>query len=128
MARLYGSINNRLEENRMYCDKIEVGTLATEYLWSDRNPYEVIEVFSENHIVIRELDYKRIDGRGPSEFQEYEYFSNPNGDTKELKRRKKGGWNLIRRWTDSEGKQHATAVEKCNISFGVAERYYDFSF
>lgn len=24
--KLYGSLNNRLEENRMFCDTIEVGT------------------------------------------------------------------------------------------------------
>ena len=32
----YGSLNNRLEENRQFCEKIEVGTGVTEYMYSDR--------------------------------------------------------------------------------------------
>ena len=39
--KLCGSLNNRLEENRMFCDTIEVGTGMTEYLYSDRHAYEL---------------------------------------------------------------------------------------
>lgn len=128
MKQWYGSIQNRLEEDRMFCDTIEVGTLATRYYYSDREPYEVIEVINQNHVVLRELDSKRTDDNGPSECQDYEYSSNPNNYTMEIKRRKNGGWNLICRYKDEYGKIHANAVEKVHISFGKAERYYDFSF
>lgn len=33
--RLYGCLQNRLEEDRMFCDKIEVGTGVTE--WDEEN-------------------------------------------------------------------------------------------
>ena len=41
--KLYGSLNNRLEENHMFCDVIEVGTDMTEYLYTDRHAYEVLK-------------------------------------------------------------------------------------
>ena len=40
----YGSLNNRIEENRMFTDEIKVGTGVTKYSWSDRDAYEVVEV------------------------------------------------------------------------------------
>ena len=40
----YGSINNRIEENRMFCDVIEVGTGVTEYSWSDRHASQEIRL------------------------------------------------------------------------------------
>lgn len=126
--RLYGSLSNRLEENKIYCDKIEVGTLVTEYLWSDRNAYEVIEVITPNHIKIRRLKAIRTDKNYQSECQDYRYESDQNGLIKELKRRKKGGWNWVITYTDDRGKRHTRAREKINISFGIADEYYDYSF
>ena len=56
--RWYGNINNRLEENRMFCDEIKVGTGVTEYYYSDRHAYEVIEVIDQKHVKVREYDHK----------------------------------------------------------------------
>ena len=39
MKNLYGSFNNRMEEGRMFCDEIKVGTPMTEYYYSDREAY-----------------------------------------------------------------------------------------
>ena len=127
--KLYGSLTNRLEENKNHTNKdIEVGTLATVYLWSDRNAYEVIKVFNQNHLIIRRLSAKRTDKNFQSECQEYMFSSNPNNRTMEIKKRKNGkGWNEIRRY-ELDGKQHSKAVEQVNISFGVADEYYDYSF
>lgn len=43
----YGSLNNRLEENKMFCEEIKVGTGLTEYFYSDRHPYEVVKVIDQ---------------------------------------------------------------------------------
>ena len=126
--KLYGSLINRLSENQNYGDEIKVGTYATEYLWSDRNAHEVIEVINQNHLKIRRLRAIRTDDNGMSECQDYRFESDTNGYVQELKRRKNGGWNVVRTYVDADGKKHTRAVEKINISFGVADEYYDFSF
>ena len=59
MSRVwYGSLNNRLEENKQFCETIEVGTGMTEYSYSDRHAYEVIEVTDQKHVKVREYDHK----------------------------------------------------------------------
>lgn len=124
--KLYGSITNRLEENKMYCDEIKVGTPATQYLWSDTHAYEVVEVINQKHIFVRRLNAKRVDKNYMSECQEYEYSSS-NARPIELKKMKHG-WKEVRHYTDSEGKDHTYTTEKWNISFGIAQEYYDYSF
>ena len=142
MSKWYGSLNNRIDENKMFCKKIEVGTGMTEYFYSDRRPYEVVEVVNQNHIKVRELDHRHI-GNGSMD-NEWELVSNPNNPVKEVKKRY-GYWNWVRHWTKKD-------LEKCvffpkdkvydeimktgkgveytrtNVSFGVAEYYYDYSF
>ena len=61
MTKLYGSLNNRFDENKYYngtYNNIKVGDYATEYLWSDRHAYEVVEVKDQKHVKIRRLDAK----------------------------------------------------------------------
>ena len=93
---------------------------VTECMWSDRAPYEVIAVKDDRHITVREMNYKRIDGNGMSECQEYEYTSNPNGFVCNLYKDKNGVW--VRR----VGKNGVDRSSGWYI--GRAERYYDFSF
>ena len=123
---MYGSITNRLEENKRYCEKIKVGTGVTEYLWSDRHAYEVVDVKDQNHVFIRRVDTTRIDNNGMSEIQDYEYKSNPKNEKKELVF-KYNHWYEVRRWIDKEGKKRRKS-ERINVSFGIMEEYYDFSF
>ena len=155
MSKWYGSLNNRLEENKQFVKEIKVGDGVTEYYWSDREPYEVIAVKDQKHITIRRLDAKRIDDRGMSEWQDYEYTSNPEGVTYNLAKRG-DYWYAVAEITpdeakrildndDIDGKLWACnlgfnlqeIVEKGkvkrayfrkNISIGKAEKYYDFSF
>lgn len=82
--KFYGCLTNRLEEGKQFVDEIKVGTGVTEYHYSDRTPYEVIEVIDQKHIVIRALDYRRIDDNGMSDAQNYEYISNENNIKYEL--------------------------------------------
>ncbi len=54
----YGSIGNRIEEGKQFVNEIKVGDGVTEYLWSDRKAYEVVDVKDQKHITIREYDHK----------------------------------------------------------------------
>ena len=56
----YGSLNNRLEENRMFCEQIEVGTGMTEYHYSDRDAYEVVAVKDQKHVTVRKYDHRHV--------------------------------------------------------------------
>ena len=148
----YGSINNRLEENSYFNgtkDNIQVGTPCTVYHWSDREAYEVVKVIDQRHVFIRELDVKRIDDNGMSDAQTYEYKSNEKNSIIELELTKYG-WKEVIRYTKElydkiinkigyvlweksivdrvmEGKEVKRSF-KINISFGKAEKYYDYSF
>lgn len=140
MIKWYGSLNNRIDENKMFCEKIEVGTEMTEYLWSDRHPYEVVEVVNQNHVFVRELDHKAA---GEAMSNEWELVSNPNNPVKELKKRY-GYWNWVGKVTTESMKRtpfiekkiydevmkngSAITYHKTNVSFGVAEYYYDYEF
>ena len=115
----YGSLNNRFMENCKGA-KPEVGMGVTACYWTDRHPYEIIEVKDDRHIVIRALNAKRIDDNGFSECQEYEYTSNPNGAVYTLYKNKKGKW--VRR----VGRNGVD--DSCGWYVGRAEEYYDFSF
>lgn len=164
--KYYGSLNNRFEEGQNFAGEIKVGCGVTEYGWSDRHPYEVIEVEDQKHIVIRAMDYKRIDKNGMSDAQTYEYISNPNNRTYKLvlrnnvwykvheinketwlKRAKedteKGYWSNERsaylyyramanltdkQYEKVEQGQTIKKYDKMNISIGVMDRYFDYSF
>ena len=117
-SKWFGSLQNRLEE-RSAMPKPEVGMGVTEMFYSDREPYEIIEVIDDRHIVVRQLDWKRIDEGGFSESQEYEYYSNESYPPQKLFLTKQG------QWRERIGKNGLG----CNcFVVGRAERYYDFSF
>lgn len=126
--KLYGSLNNRLNENG-YCNgtynNIQVGTLCTVYLWSDRHAYEVVEVKDQKHIKIRRLTATRIDNNGMSDWQDYKYESDETNPIKELQLFK-SGWKEIKYSQWEENKRIGSV--KINISFGIADEYYDYSF
>ena len=176
MSKWYGSLTNRIEEGCQFVNEIKVGTGMTEYMWSDRHPYEVVEVINQEDVKVRALDHKRIDNNGMSECQEYEYISNTNYPIIHVVKRN-NGWNKLevvnkeelmqearkivesgkgiarddydverrveieygfmlshlchtpsQRQRVEEGKTVKVYTKWNNISFGVAEYYYDFSF
>ena len=148
MSRVwYGSLDNRLEENKQFCETIEVGTGVTEYYYSDRKAYEVVEVIDQKHVSIREYDHK---AKGEGFTNNWELISNENNPVIELVKRG-GYWYKaktatiddvnsdnaeVRLWValngfdvekiKKNGKQ--TKYTKMNVSFGVADYYYDYSF
>ena len=150
--RWYGSLNNRLEENRQFCETIEVGTGMTEYSYSDRHAYEVIEVIDQKHVKVREYDHRSA---GESFSNQWELISNPNGYTMNLVKRGQY-WYTVSEITPDEAKEiyEGNDIEsklwachngfdlpaiiasgkikksyhRKNVSFGVAQYYYDYEF
>lgn len=146
--RWCGSLQNRLEENNMFCEEITVGMGMTEYLYSDRHPYEVIGVIDQKHVKVRPLDHKL---KGECYSNDWELISNEENPTYLLTKRGKYWYNTIkvtvdileddddmvkRLWLVHNGidvdkliaKGTVTKYNRMNVSFGVAEYYYDYSF
>ena len=117
MRTWYGSLQNRLEERMNAPEELYIGMGATELMYTDRRPYEIIAIKDDRHVTVRELDAKRIDKNGMGECQEYEYTSNPNNVTAELFKTKEG------RWVERIGRKYGSTFR-----IGVAEKYYDYSF
>ena len=114
MARWYGSLQNRLEENKQFGPEIYVGMGMTEYYWSDRNAYEVVEVEDQKHVKVRELGHKLV---GEAFSNDWELFSDESRPVRSLvKRGKYWYWG------------HVATETRANVSFGVARYYYDYSF
>lgn len=147
-SRWYGSVQNRLEENNQFCDEIRVGTGMTEYSYSDRHPYEVIGVFDQKHVVVRELDHKPI---GEAYSNDWLLVSNLDNPVLLMTKRGKYWYNTVKVTSDilkedmdwetslflihngiSEDelrkKGKVTRYHRMNVSFGKAEYYYDYSF
>jgi len=168
--KLYGSLNNRFDENHYFngtLGNVQVGTYATEYLWSDRHAYEVTKVIDQGHLFIRRLKAIRTDSYGMSDSQSYRYESNPDAVPEEIVL-SKGKWRRVRRYTKEgldkaiecskedckteeaairwgtfaycrgltqkqkerlmNGKEIVKRESEINISFGIADEHYDYSF
>lgn len=145
----YGSLQNRLEENKSYCEEITVGTGMTEYSWSDRHAYEVTRVIDQKHVYVREYDHRKKEG---AEWysNSWELVSNPDRpelyitkrgnywywtttlyaheleglDMRALMRLEVAGFDLDK--VRTKGKQ--TKYTRVNVTFGVADYYYDYEF
>ena len=144
----YGSVQNRLAERSKQPTPV-VGMGVTECCYSDREPYQIIEVKDEKHIVVRAMGYERIDNNGMSESQEYRYFSKPDGAIEHLVLRN-GRWrnrivkpvlvedpegevicyndNGTKTRYRKTGTRVSNELGSSGWSLGHAERYYDFSF
>ena len=144
MSKWYGSVNNRVDENKMFCDEIKVGTGMTEYSYSDREAYEVVEVKDQKHVKVRKLDHKLA---GEAFSNNWELISNPNNSVSEIVKRGKY-WYWASRWSkkaldnpmiviipdkvykelQEKGKDTCVVYSRANVSFGVADYYYDYEF
>ena len=119
MARKwYGSVMNRLEENKQFGPEIYVGMGMTEYYWSDRHAYEVVEVEDQKHVSVRELGHRlKSDAWNGSYSNDWARFSDESRPGRNLvKRAKYWYWG------------HVSSDTRANVSFGVARYYYDYSF
>lgn len=152
----YGSLQNRLEENRQWCNEIKVGTGMTEYMWSDRHPYEVVAVKDQKHVSVREMGHKPSD-KNTGFMNEWELFSDESKPIFEMAKRG-NYWYFVTTITSEILEEYEKAdtnekvriglflahndvdVEKlrekgtirkyhrANVSFGKAEYYYDYEF
>lgn len=145
----YGNLTNRIEENRMFCKEIAVGTGVTEYYYSDRHPYEVVDVKDQKHVSVRALDHKHV-GNGCMD-NNWELVSNENNSVRMLtKRGNYWYWTTVvtKDILDSidkietqlflchnnidvnqlKEKGKVTRYRRANVSFGVADYYYDYEF
>ena len=152
-----------MEENKMFCNEIKVGTGMTEYSYSDRHAYEVVKVVDQTNVFVRRYDYKAV---GEAMSNQWELISNERNPVIELKL-KNGVWMQVinyskEMWmsnaeksakgnaelfeayysyyksmsglTDKEKEkiESGKIVKKLrkfgNVSFGVAEYYYDYEF
>ena len=118
--RYYGNLINRLEENGGSV-KPEVGMGVTEYLWSDRRAYEIVEVTDEKHFKMREYEAKNV-GSGYGD-NSWELISKPDGYVYEMVFRY-GSWYHKQKRCYGEGYEY----RKMKIRIGVADYYYDFEF
>ena len=147
-AKWYGSVSNRIEEGRQFCPTIEVGTGMTEYHWSDRTAYEVVAVRDQKHVSVRRLDHKHV-GDGCMD-NNWELISNPDNPVCDMV--KIGNvwyWTVTVTAEEIDGmegidllplavngfdidrireKGKQTKRTKANVSFWVADYYYDYEF
>lgn len=155
MARKwYGSLDNRIEENHMFCDEITEGTGATIYSWSDRHPYEVVSVTDQKHVSIREMNHKKKEGAGDYS-NRWDLFSDESKPCIDIVKRGKYWYQTVTLTpieakriideNDIDGRiwacqndlilddvilsgKNKTKYHRINISFGVQEYYYDYEF
>ena len=147
MSRVwYGSLNNRLEENKMFCEEIKVGMGMTEYSYSDREAYEVVRVIDQKHVFVRRYDHKAV---GEPMSNSWELISNPNNPEIEMVFRN-GKWHSVSVWSQAKideweakngyfvdfygvreklkSKPEVKIYHKKNVSFGKADYHYDYEF
>ena len=150
----YGSLDNRLEENKQFCETIEVGTGVTEYSWSDRHPYEVVEVKDQKHVVIRGMRHEH-DPKAEPMTNSWIITSDESASTEELVKRGNYWYSVVaitpaeakeilegddvdsKIWACLNGFDLQEIVDagktkkkynKRNISFGKADYHYDYEF
>lgn len=80
MKKLYGSLDNRLEEGKNYLGReLKKDDDITMYLYSDRNCYYITEVISQKEIKVKPYhicaDFSKKGGQG---HQDWMYFKSIN--------------------------------------------------
>ena len=136
----YGNLLNRIDENRCYkLDfKPEVGMGATEYMWSDRHPYSICEVWTNWNnkgfeiVALQRDNYKRIDSNGMSDDQDYEFTPNLDASKHYLRSIFYNHPKLgkVKMYEPVRFNQKTNRWNKggSNIVIGHRSKYHDFSF
>lgn len=116
---MIGNLTNRIMENDKTNVEIKVGTMMTEYLYSDRNVYEVIEVKNQKCVKVRQMSARH---KVAFSNDNVELYSDKNNRVKELVYRYN---NWYEKYVDYSGK---VCYDKVKVVFGRADYYYDFEF
>jgi len=145
MTKWYGSVENRLMENRNLDAELKEGMDITEYLWSDRICYYITKVNSQKDIMVKRYyvcaDHEKEGGMG---HQNWLYFKTQKEENEYLKK-----YFPDHQYNDTEEKDEENWVYRYNhwyiksvneytgkinyyrkngISFGVRNYYYDWEF
>lgn len=118
MSKMFGNVVNRIMENDKSNQEIKIGTKVTEYLYSDRNVWEVIEVKSQKNVILRKMSAKAKTIYS----DEWELYSDENNRVIEVVFRYN---NWYEKYVDYSGK---VCYDKIKLVFGRADYYYDYSF
>ena len=143
--KLYVNLINRMQEQAKSASP-KVGLGVTEYMWSDRNAYEIIKVEDDKHFTMRRYSVKHNGCFGSQDWELISDESNPTYDmvyrynkwyqkityTKESvsNAEKEDGYVLLDQDIYDRVMKNGIAhkyIER-NIVIGVADYYYDFEF
>jgi hypothetical protein len=120
-----GSLVNYMYGNSASAEPT-IGMGATILCWSDRHACTVISYDPKAKIVeVQRDNAKRVDGRGMSDSQDWEYTADPKGAVSTFKKDKTGRWHEIvknaetGRWNKTKG---------ARVSIGHRDEHYDYSF
>lgn len=147
MSKLYGSLQNRIEEDKMYCSEIKVGTGMTEYSWSDRTAYEVTKVVDQKHVYVRRYIAEHV---GEAFENSWKLISDQNAPEQLIVRRGNFWYwanTCTKETLDAADAEHRlyialagfdtsviaakgkqTKYRRAKVSFGTADYYYDYEF
>lgn len=95
----------------------EVGMGATEMCWTDRNPWTVVVVYSENKCMLQRDKVKAKEGDWQMGHQQWDIEPDPDGVTTIVTRRRNGKWHSVNKPMTSTG-----------FILGERRHYYDWSF
>lgn len=143
--KYYGNVMNRLEENKG--SKIpEVGDRVTEYFYSDRVVYEIVEVISEKNFKMIRMNAKNKSGYG---VDDWELSLDKNGYKHDMVFRygkwyeritytkeglekilKEDGCVLVNKNIFNKAMEKGVAYKYVDkkIRIGVSDYYYDWTF
>lgn len=150
MARMYGSVCNRIEEGRNYTGReLQVGDDLTMYYWSDRTCYFITKVVDQKHIFVKQYEVvANQEKEGGMGHQDWLYFKTRKEaneymnkhiskefiekyglyETENVREPREREWVFrYGKWVEKIGdKEYRKLGGK--ISFGVKDYYYDWEF
>lgn len=135
--KLYGSLDNRLEENSFFevgIDAVKVGMKCTEYYYSDSHVWEIIKILKQDgknqkfECVVRQMKAHRTDHNGMSDCQSYEFESDPNAPTQLLKISGTKYKKLKAYPIDTKTGVASKTPTSQGWAVNIAREYYDYSF
>jgi hypothetical protein len=124
---MFGSLINRIEENQGQKDwsEIEIGEGVTQYLYTDRKAYSVVEKKDKGVLRITQDTTTRTDTKGMSDTQSYDYETNWDEEGILIKMGRDGSWGMV---IINQETGRFKNVKYGKFSIGSREKYHDYSF
>jgi hypothetical protein len=113
----FSNIVNTIIDAHQNADPV-VGDGVTELCYTDRRAYTIIKIISNKEIIIQRDKTIRLDPKGMSDCQRYEYSTDKTGETVTLTKRNNNKWYV-----------KTIPMRYSNIFIiGLRNRYHNFSF